>query len=161
MRVVKAIQIERTGGPEVMQLVDVSLGEAGPGEVLIRHHAIGLNFIDTYHRSGLYAARGGRRSGRLHVQGSQQLRRGADRSSARTRGERSLNCLQPLGLMVSFGNASGPVPPVALAQLSAKGSLYVHRPSTLHTHLTSALVAQQMAGELFEDFRRAPLRAGR
>lgn len=50
----KAIRIERTGGPEVMQLVDVDLPPPGPGEVRIRHTAIGLNFIDTYHRSGLY-----------------------------------------------------------------------------------------------------------
>jgi NADPH2:quinone reductase len=43
--------------------------------------------------------------------------------------ERSLDCLQPLGLMVSFGNASGPVPPVSLLTLSQKGSLYVTRPT--------------------------------
>lgn len=50
----KAIRIEAAGGPEVMQLVDISLPDPGPGEVRIRHTAIGLNFIDTYHRSGLY-----------------------------------------------------------------------------------------------------------
>ena len=50
----KAIRIERTGGPEVMQLADVDLAPPGPGEIRIRHTAIGLNFIDTYHRSGLY-----------------------------------------------------------------------------------------------------------
>lgn len=50
----KAIRIERPGGPEVMQLVDVDLPPPGPGEVRIRHTAIGLNFIDTYHRGGLY-----------------------------------------------------------------------------------------------------------
>jgi NADPH2:quinone reductase len=50
----KAIRIEKTGGPEVMQLVDADLPPPGPGEVRIRHTAIGLNFIDTYHRSGLY-----------------------------------------------------------------------------------------------------------
>jgi NADPH2:quinone reductase len=50
----KAIRIEKTGGPEVMQLVDVDLPPPGPGEVRIRQTAIGLNFIDTYHRSGLY-----------------------------------------------------------------------------------------------------------
>jgi NADPH:quinone reductase len=52
--VMKAIRIEKTGGPEVMQLVDVDLPPPGPGEVRIRHTAIGLNFIDTYHRGGLY-----------------------------------------------------------------------------------------------------------
>jgi NADPH:quinone reductase len=50
----KAIRIEQTGGPEVMQLVDVDLPPPGPGEVRIRQTAIGLNFIDTYHRNGLY-----------------------------------------------------------------------------------------------------------
>ena len=50
----KAIRIEQTGGPEVMQLVDVDLPPPGPGEIRIRHTAIGLNFIDTYHRGGLY-----------------------------------------------------------------------------------------------------------
>ncbi len=50
----KAIQIEATGGPEVMKLVEVDLPAPGEGEVRIRHTAIGLNFIDTYHRSGLY-----------------------------------------------------------------------------------------------------------
>ena len=50
----KAIQIQKTGGPEEMKLVDVPVGEPGPGEVRIRHHACGLNFIDVYQRSGLY-----------------------------------------------------------------------------------------------------------
>src|SRR5689334_10182528 len=51
----RAIQIEQTGGPEVMRLVDLAPSEPGPGEVRVRHEAIGVNFIDTYHRSGLYA----------------------------------------------------------------------------------------------------------
>jgi len=50
----KAIRIETTGGPEVMKLVDVAVGRPKAGEVRIRHTAIGLNYIDTYHRSGLY-----------------------------------------------------------------------------------------------------------
>jgi NADPH2:quinone reductase len=50
----KMIQIQQTGGPEVMKLVDVPVGEPGPGEVRIRHHACGLNFIDVYQRTGLY-----------------------------------------------------------------------------------------------------------
>lgn len=63
--------------------------------------------------------------------------------------ERSLDCLEPLGLMVSFGNASGPVPPVTLATLAAKGSLHVTRP-TLFTHLASREATQEMADDLFE-----------
>ena len=50
----KAIRIERTGGPEVMQFVDVEVGPPGPGEVQVRNHAVGLNYIDVYFRSGLY-----------------------------------------------------------------------------------------------------------
>lgn len=51
---VKAIRIESNGGPEVMQWVDVEVGEPGPGEVLIRQEAVGLNYIDVYFRTGLY-----------------------------------------------------------------------------------------------------------
>ena len=49
-----AIQITETGGPEVLRAVDLPAPKPGPGEVLIRHQAIGLNFIDTYMRTGLY-----------------------------------------------------------------------------------------------------------
>lgn len=49
-----AICIHETGGPEVLKVEEVTVGEPGPGEILIRHTAIGLNFIDTYQRSGLY-----------------------------------------------------------------------------------------------------------
>lgn len=54
MTTVKAIRIIETGGPEVMSLEDVTLEPPGPGMVTVRNHAIGLNYIDTYHRSGLY-----------------------------------------------------------------------------------------------------------
>ncbi len=52
---VKAIQIDRNGGPEQLKLVEVTVGDPGPGEIRIRHKAVGLNFIDVYQRSGLYA----------------------------------------------------------------------------------------------------------
>lgn len=48
------IRFHQTGGPEVLQLEQVELGEPGPGQVRIRQQAIGLNFIDIYHRAGLY-----------------------------------------------------------------------------------------------------------
>ncbi|MCP4901226.1 MAG: quinone oxidoreductase [bacterium] len=51
---VNAIRIHRLGGPEVLQWEVVDVGGPGPGEVCIRHTAVGLNFIDTYHRTGLY-----------------------------------------------------------------------------------------------------------
>ena len=50
----RAIRIAATGGPEVLRLVEVEPGRPGRGEALVRHTAIGVNFIDTYHRSGLY-----------------------------------------------------------------------------------------------------------
>ncbi len=53
---VKAMRVHKTGGPEVLQWEDITLPAPGPGEVLVRNRAIGLNFIDTYFRSGLYPA---------------------------------------------------------------------------------------------------------
>ena len=285
----RAIRIERTGGPEVLREADVSVGEPGPGEVRVRHHAIGVNFIDTYHRTGLYplplpavlgveaagvveavgagvthVAAGDRVAYAAPAPGSYAERRvlpalpvvripaeldferaaavmlkgltvqyllrrtrpqrdlvpgdyilwhaaaggvgllacqwakalgyrviatagsllkcelarihGAEHAIdystedvvARVREitggrgvpvvydsvgkdtwERSLDCLEPLGLMVSFGNASGPVPPISLAQLARKGSLHVTRP-TLHTHTASRAAVDEMTRELFE-----------
>lgn len=283
----RAIQIERTGGPEVLTLAEVPLGDPGPGEVRVRHHACGVNFIDTYHRSGLYplplpAILGTEAAGvveavgagvthlavgdrvgyaaprpgsyaEARVLGAAQVvklpdRLGFEEAAAtmlkgltvqyllrRTRPqqdlvpgdfivwhaaaggvgliacqwakalgyqliatagsrekcelalangaayaidyrtedvvarvreiapggvkvvydsvgqdtwERSLDCLAPLGLMVSFGNASGPVPPVNLLQLAQKGSLHVTRP-TLFAHTATRESTQQMADELF------------
>ena len=48
------IRVDRHGGPEEMHLVDLPVGDPGPGEIRIRHHACGLNFIDVYQRSGVY-----------------------------------------------------------------------------------------------------------
>ena len=50
----KAIRIHKYGGPEVLQWEEVEVGEPGPGEARIRHHAVGLNYTDVYHRMGLY-----------------------------------------------------------------------------------------------------------
>ncbi|HRP75501.1 MAG TPA: quinone oxidoreductase [Rhodocyclaceae bacterium] len=49
-----AIRFEQIGGPEVLRWEEVTVGEPAPGEARVRHHAVGLNYIDTYHRSGLY-----------------------------------------------------------------------------------------------------------
>jgi NADPH2:quinone reductase len=284
----RAIQIERTGGPDVMQLVDVPVRDPGPGEVRVRHSAIGINFIETYQRSGLYqvqlpAILGGEAAGVVEAVGAgvthlavgdrvgyaastpgsyaeartldatpvfelpdsidferaaammlkgltvqYLLRRtqpqgglqpgdmivwhaaaggvgliacqwaaalgliviataGSDekcelakqhgathainyrredvvvrvRELTSGRGvkvvydsvgkdtwERSIACLSPFGLMVSFGNASGPVAPVNLLTLS-RNSLHVTRP-TLNTHLANRAVGEQMAADLFD-----------
>ena len=62
--------------------------------------------------------------------------------------EKSLDCLRPFGLMASFGNASGPVPPFAPASLGGRGSLYVTR-QTLFTHIATRESTQAMADQLF------------
>jgi len=282
----RAIQIDRVGGPEVLELREVDVGEPGPGEVRVRHHAIGVNFVDIYHRTGLYpvplpAVLGTEAAGVVEAVGAgvthvavgdrvayasrtpgsyaearvldalpvvqlpdsidfehgaammlkgltvqYLLRRSrvdlvpgdfivwhaaaggvgliacqwakalgyrviatagspekcalalahgaahaidyrTDDVVARVREltggagvkvvfdsvgkdtwERSLDCLAPLGLMVSFGNASGPVPPVSLGILATKGSLYVTRP-TLHTHLATRELVDANTAELF------------
>lgn len=56
---VMAIRVHQTGGPEVLTWDEVEVGDPGPGEVRIKHSAIGLNFIDTYFRSGLYPSPSG------------------------------------------------------------------------------------------------------
>lgn len=284
----RAIQIQRFGGPEELQLVDLPVGDPGPGEVRIRHHAIGVNFIDIYQRTGLYpnalplalgmegagvveavgagvthlqpgdraayasappgsysevrvmparcvvqlpdaidfetgaammlkgltvqyllrrtlpqgglqpgdtilfhAAAGGvgliacqwaralgltligtagsdekcelaRAHGAAHVINyrtenfAQRVReitggRGVKAvydSIGQDTFEGSLDCLAPFGLLASYGNASGPVPPVNIGLLAAKGSLYLTRP-TLFTHLATREATQAMADELF------------
>ncbi len=282
----RAVQIDRFGGPEVMQLRDIELGDPGPGEVRIRHHAIGVNFIDVYHRTGLYAvplpavlgteaagvveavgkgvthvavgdrvayaarspgsyaearvlpalpvvrlpdsidfAHGAammlkgltvqyllRRSrvelasgdfivwhaaaggvgliacqwakalgyqviatagspekctlalahGAAHaidyrredvVKRVREITGGAGvkvvfDSVGKDTWDRSLDCLRPLGLMVSFGNASGPVPPINLGVLGTKGSLYVQRP-TLNTYLATRALVDEGTADLF------------
>ncbi|NWG74536.1 MAG: quinone oxidoreductase [Rubrivivax sp.] len=284
----KCVQIEQFGGPDEMRLVDVAVGDPGPGEIRIRHHACGLNFIDVYQRTGLYpnplpltlgmeaagvveavgegvthlapgdraayasmppgaysecrvmpaknvvrlpddiafdtgaammlkgltvqyllkrtlpqgglqpgdhivfhAAAGGvgliacqwAKALGLNLIGTAgsdakcqlALEHGAahainynredfvERVRAITGGrgvkvvydsvgkdtfERSLDCLAPFGLLASFGNASGPVPPFALGTLAAKGSLYVTR-QTLFTHIATRETTQAMADDLF------------
>jgi NADPH2:quinone reductase len=51
---VKAVRVHEYGGPEALSVDEIDVGAPGPGEALVRHTAVGLNFIDTYHRSGLY-----------------------------------------------------------------------------------------------------------
>ena len=284
----QTIRIDQFGGPEVMKLVEMPVGEPGPGQIRIRHHACGLNFIDVYQRTGLYqnplpltlgmegagvveavgagvahltpgdrVAYTGNPPGAysqvrlmpaltvcrlpesidfetgaammlkgltaqyllkktLPVEGLQPgdhvlfhaaaggvgliacqwakvlglqliatagseakcalaLQHGAAHAInyakedfvARVRDitggrgvkvvydsvgkdtwDGSLNCLRPFGLMASFGNASGPVPPFAPGILGPKGSLYVTR-ATLFTHITTREATQAMADDLF------------
>jgi NADPH:quinone reductase len=55
MKAMKCIRVQSPGGAEAMEFVDLALPEPGPGEVRVRIEAVGVNFIDVYHRSGLYA----------------------------------------------------------------------------------------------------------
>ncbi|MBX2855956.1 MAG: quinone oxidoreductase [Rhodobacteraceae bacterium] len=282
----KAIQIPAHGGPEQMQLVDIPVGDPGPGEIRIRHHACGLNFIDVYQRSGMYpmplpavlgmegagmvetvgegvshlqagdraayasnppgsycearvmpaaqvcklpdavsfeqgaammlqgltvqylfkrttplkagdtvlfhAAAGGvgliacqwaramgieligtagsdekcalaKSYGATHVinyrtqdfvaevkrlTGGAGVRAVMD-SVGKDTWEGSLDSLRPLGIMISFGAASGPVPPLDVASLGKRGSLHVTRP-TLFTHVAQRETCQDMADDLFQ-----------
>jgi NADPH2:quinone reductase len=61
----------------------------------------------------------------------------------------SLDCLAPLGLMISYGNASGPVPPVDISILAAKGSLFLTRPS-LATYTAKRADLEKVANDLFD-----------
>ncbi len=281
----KAIRFHQTGGPEVLKWEDVTVGDPGPGEARIKHHAVGLNFIDIYFRTGLYptplpsglgtegagvveavgsgvthvkagdrvayaggpqgayaearvmpaeklvklpdalsfeqgaammlqgmtvqylikksfpvkagdtvlwhAAAGG--VGLIACQGLQALgvtvigTVSSDEKAALAKAhgcahtidytkedfakrvleinggkklpvvfdsigkdtwDKSLDCIAPLGYMISFGNASGAVPPVALTTLSAKGSLYVQRP-TLMTYTATRPMLEETANDLF------------
>jgi NADPH:quinone reductase len=63
--------------------------------------------------------------------------------------EGSLNCLRPVGMMISFGNASGKVPPLDVMTLAAKGSLQITRP-TIFTHISDHARCQEMARHLFD-----------
>jgi NADPH2:quinone reductase len=69
--------------------------------------------------------------------------------------DKSLDCLAPFGLMASFGNASGAVPPFAPGILGAKGSIYVTR-QTLFTHIASRESTQAMADDLFDVGHQRP-----
>jgi NADPH:quinone reductase len=280
----KAVRFHKTGGPEVLQIDDVPVGEPGAGQVKVRHTAIGVNFVDTYQRSGLYPMQmpqtaGNEGAGVVEAVGSgvtalkagdrvtytgligsycgerlvpadrmvkipegisdeqaasimlkgmtvhylihstyavkagdtvlwhaaaggvgllacQWLKalgatvigtvgspekaklakaHGADHvidyskenfvervkeltggkkvpvvydSVGKTTWEGSLECLRPLGLWVSFGNASGPVPPLNTGILAQKGSLFMTRP-TLATYIASRADLEARSSSLF------------
>ena len=222
----KAIRFHQHGGPEALQVDDIPVADPGPGQVRIRHTAIGVNFVDTYQRSGLYpmqmpAIAGNEGAGVVEAVGPKvkDLKKGdtilfhaaaggvgliagqwanhlgateigtvgsdekaklakahgykhvinystenfVERVKEITKGKKvpvvydpvgkttwdgSLDCLAPCGLMVSFGNASGPVAPQNLGILSAKGSLYVTRP-TLGTYIAARADLVKRSNDLF------------
>ena len=69
----------------------------------------------------------------------------------------SLDCLRPLGMMVTFGNASGPVPPIAPLELSKRGSLFLTRPTLFH-YVATRSALQRAANELFDLVGRSVIR---
>ncbi len=82
----KAIRIHAHGGPEVMHWEDVPTPEPGPGEALVHHEAVGLNYIDVYFRTGLYKtppAGHHRHGGRRHRRGRRPRRHRPSRSGDR------------------------------------------------------------------------------
>ena len=284
----RAVRIDEHGGPDKLKLVDVTVGEPGPGEIRIRHKAVGLNYIDVYQRAGLYKLpmplqMGMEASGVIEAVGEgvthlkvgdraayasqppgsycelrvmpakcvcklpdaisfetgaammlkgltvQYLLKGTQPQGGLKPGDfvlfhaaaggvgliacqwaramglqligtagsdakcalaqengaaftinyakedfvarvkeitgglgvkvvydsvgkdtflKSLDCVQPFGLVANFGNASGKVEPLDLGLLAAKGSLYVSRP-TLFTHIATRERTQAMADDLF------------
>src|SRR5580692_7448934 len=157
-----AIQIRQTGGPEVLNWTLIEVGEPGSGQVRLRQGAAGLNYIDVYHRTGYYSqplpfipglegagtveaigqdVRDPKVGDRVAYAGpaggySEVRLIEADRLVRLPVGKdtflRSLDCLRSRGLMVTFGQTSGPIDPIAPVLLSQKGSLFLTRPSLFH-----------------------------
>jgi len=146
-----AVQIRQTGGPEVLNWTAVDIGEPGSGQV--RQAAAGINYIDVYRRTGylqpLHFISGLEGAGTVEAvaQDARCLKIGDRAAYAGPTGGylpvaldsvgkdsvlRSLDCLRPRGLMVTFGQASGPIDSIALVLLSQKGSLFLTRPILFH-----------------------------
>jgi NADPH:quinone reductase-like Zn-dependent oxidoreductase len=118
-----AMQIRQTGGPEVLNWTTVDVGEPGSDQVRVRQAAAGLNYIDVYHRTGYYP-----------------------------RPLTFIPCLEgagPRGLMVTFGQTSDAIEPIAPVLLSQKGSLFLTRPILFH-YIQRRDALEASAKELFE-----------
>ena len=89
MTMAQAIRFHKAGGPEVLQLEEIEVGHPGPGQVRIRHVAVGLNFADTYFRTGLYPDPAAERHGRRGVRRGRGGRRRRDQRCARTTASRT------------------------------------------------------------------------
>ncbi|HEX4180430.1 MAG TPA: quinone oxidoreductase [Caulobacteraceae bacterium] len=137
-----AIQATRAGGPEVLEAIDLPLPEPGPGQIRIRHEAIGLNFIDTYHRSGLYPIK------MPAVLGQE----GAGTVDAVGQGVTRFK----LGDRAGYG--AGPIGAYAQAHLVPENRA-VHVPQGLSTQIAAAALLKGMTAEFL--LRRCyPLAAG-
>ena len=97
----KAIRFARTGGPEVLTLEDIDLPSPRAGEVRVRHTAIGVNFIDTYHRSGLYPV--SIPSG-IGLEGAGVVEAVGEGVTAFRKGDHAAYCTGPLGAYAEANN---------------------------------------------------------
>lgn len=95
----RAIRIARTGGPDVLELAEVERPAPGPGEILVRNQAIGLNFIDTYHRTGLYPVKLPSGLGMEGAGGVVEVGEGVDRFSP---GDLAAYASGPIGAYAEF-----------------------------------------------------------
>lgn len=138
----KAIRFETTGGPEVLTVVDVPAPEPKAGEILVRHQAIGINFIDTYHRSGLYPVKLPSGLGMEAAGVVEALGDGVTRFK--------------VGDLVAY--ASGPIG--AYAELAATpAARAVHLPAGIDAKIGAAALLKGMTAEFL--LRRCyPLKAG-
>jgi NADPH:quinone reductase-like Zn-dependent oxidoreductase len=145
-----AMQIRQTGGPEVLNWTAVDVGEPGSGQVRLRQAAAGLNYIDVYHRTGYYPQPlpfipGLEGAGTVEAVALPVVFDSVGKDTFL----RSLDCLRPRGLMVTFGQASGPIDPIAPVLLSQKGSLFLTRPILFH-YIQRRDALEASAKELFE-----------
>jgi len=107
----KAIRVSQTGGPEVLQYVDVETPKPGPGEALVRIEAIGVNFIDVYHRTGLYKmplpfTPGSEAAGVVEATGDGvDLKKGDRVAYAMVRGAYAEYAIAPAGMLVPLPDA--------------------------------------------------------
>jgi len=138
-----AIRIHETGSSDQVRWEEVEIGSLGPGEVIVRNTAIGVNFIDTYHRNGLYPVPLPATLG-MEGAGVPVVYDGIGKETFSD----SLDCLRSFGLMVSYGNASGAVPPINIGVLAQKGSLSLTRP-TLMAYTAKREDLVKSARELF------------
>ena len=101
----KAIVIHEYGGPEVLKWEDVEVGDPGSGEIRIRHNAIGLNFRDTYHRSGSYGVPGDKFPAILGSEGAGVIEALGDGVTGFEVGQRVTTCNGPIGAYAQVRNA--------------------------------------------------------
>ena len=137
-----AIQAGRTGGPDVLEAIDVAVPEPGPGQIRIRHEAIGLNFIDTYHRSGLYPVKMPAVLGQEGAGVVEAIGEGVTRFH--------------VGDRAAYG--TGPIGAYAQAHLVGQNRA-VHLPDGVSTRVAAAAMLKGMTAEFL--LRRCyPLRSG-